>query len=44
MCLVCLHPNNARKTYEVHEVKDLKKEIDDLMELRRQQVEEEKTI
>ena len=43
MCLVCLHPNNASKTYEVHEVKNLDKEIADLMELRRQQVEEEKT-
>lgn len=43
MCLVCLHPNNVTKTYEVHEVKHLKKEIDDLMELRRQQVEEEKS-
>ena len=43
MCLVCLHPNNASKTYEVHEVQNLEKEIADLMELRRQQVEEEKT-
>ena len=43
MCLVCLHPDNASKTYELHQVDDLKKEIADLMELRAQQVEEEKS-
>jgi hypothetical protein len=43
MCLVCLHPNNATKTYEVHEVRHLETEIADLMELRKQQVEEEKS-
>ena len=42
MYLVCLHPNNANKSYDRIQVQHLDKEIQDLMELRRQQVEEEK--
>lgn len=34
MYLVCLHPNNNNKSYQRIEVKDMKKEIDDLMDLR----------
>ena len=36
MYLVCLHPNNNNKSYQRIKVNDMKKEIDDLMELRKQ--------
>jgi hypothetical protein len=39
MFLVCLHPNNNNKSYLRYEVKHHKKEIDDLMLLRKQMVE-----
>jgi ATP-dependent exoDNAse (exonuclease V) beta subunit len=35
MFLVCLHPNNYCKTYEVIELQDLTKEITDMVELRK---------
>lgn len=34
MYLVCLHPNNNNKSYQRIEVNDMKKEIEDLMDLR----------
>ena len=36
MYLVCLHPNNDNKSYQRIKVNDMKKEIDDLMALRKQ--------
>jgi ATP-dependent exoDNAse (exonuclease V) beta subunit len=39
LCLVCLHPNNYNKTYQCIEVPFLDKEITELFELRRKQVE-----
>lgn len=38
MCLVCLHPDNVYKSYELFEVAPLCKEIQDLYEYRIQQV------
>lgn len=42
MYLVCLHPNNKTKNYMKFKVPTLKKEIDDLMDLRLSMVEQEK--
>ena len=36
--LVCLHPNNMNKSYDRIEVPFLDKEIDDLFEYRRSQI------
>ena len=38
LCLVCLHPENAYKTYDLIPVPFLKKEMHDLVEFRKQQV------
>lgn len=42
MYLVCLHPDNYNKTYQRIEVHDLRKEVSDLFDERRKQIENEK--
>jgi ATP-dependent exoDNAse (exonuclease V) beta subunit len=39
LCLVCLHPDNAYKSYDLIPVPFLEKEMTDLLEFRKQQIE-----
>jgi hypothetical protein len=43
LCLVCLHPDNAYKTYDLIPVPFLEKEMLDLVEFRKKQLMENKS-
>ena len=44
LCLVCLHPDNAYKTYDLIPVPVMEKEMHDLFEFRKKQLESESVV